>query len=293
MLIVAGSASSRLAERVANQLKCELTKPELKLFPDGELYVRIPADVKGEDVAIIQSTCYPPNQNYMELLLLLDAARDLGAEEITAIIPYFAYARQDNRFKEGEAVSLYTVAKLIESVGTKKVYTVDMHAHRVGDIQEIFKVPARNLTAAPLLAKYLADNYQLEDPVIIGPDDESERWAKEAGEALGADWNHMVKERLGPEEVHIKPRKQLEVEGRDAMVIDDIISTGETMVEAIKILKKHGARKIYAGCIHAVLAGNAREKVRKAGAEDVFATDTIEHKISKVSVAPLIADAIH
>ena len=293
MLIVAGSASSKLAERVAKQLKCELIKPELKLFPDGELYVRIPADVKDEDVAVIQSTCYPPNQNYMELLLLLDAARDLGAEEITAIMPYFAYARQDKRFKEGEAVSLRTVVKLMESVGTDKVYTVDMHAHRVGDIQEIFKVPARNLTAAPLLAKYLVDNYQLKDPVIIGPDDESERWAKEAGEALGADWNHMVKERLGPKEVHIKPRTQLEVEGRDAMVIDDIISTGETMVEAIKILKKHGARKIYAGCIHAVLAGDALDKVRKAGAEDIFATDTIEHEISKVSVAPLIADAIH
>lgn len=292
MLIVAGSASSKLAERVAKQLKCELTKPELRLFPDGELYVRIPADVKGKDVAIIQSTCHPPNQNYMELFLLLDAARDLGAEEVTAIMPYFAYARQDKRFKEGEAVSLRTVVKLIESVGTDRVYTVDMHAHRIGNVQKIFKIPARNLTAAPLLAKYLADNYQLKDPVIIGPDEESRQWAKMAGKALGTDWDYMVKKRLGPEEVEIKPRK-LEVEGRDVMVIDDIISTGETMMEAIKILKKHRARKIYAVCTHAVLAGDALGKVRKAGAEDIFATDTIEHKISKVSVAPIIADAIH
>lgn len=292
MLIVAGSASSKLAERVAKQLKCELAKPELKLFPDGELYVRIPADVKGEDVAIIQSTCYPPNQNYMELLLLLDAARDLGAENVIAVMPYFAYARQDKRFKEGEAVSLYTVAKLIESVGTDRIYTVDMHAHRIGNIQEIFKIPARNLTAAPLLAKYLVDNYQLENPVIIGPDDEAKRWARGAGKALGADWNYMIKKRLGPEEVRIKARN-LEVDGRDAMVIDDIVSTGQTMVEAIKILKECGARKIYAAAIHPVLAGNAIKKVREAGAEDIFATDTIEHKISKVSVAPLIADAIH
>jgi len=291
MLIVAGSASSKLAERVAKQLKCKLTKPELKLFPDGELYVRIPADVKGEDVAIIQSTCHPPNRNYMELFLLLDAARDLGAEEVTAIVPYFAYARQDKRFKEGEAVSLQTVSKLIESVGTDKIYTIDMHAHRIGDIQEIFKPPARNLTAAPLLAKYLDDNYRLKDPVIIGPDEEAEGWAKSAGKALNADWDYMIKKRLGPEEVEIKPRK-LEVEGRDAMVIDDIISTGGTMVEAIKILKRHGARKIYAACTHAILAGDALRKVRKAGAEDIFATDTIEQKISKVSVAPIIADAL-
>jgi len=116
MLIVAGSASSKLAERVAKQLRCELTKPELKRFPDGELYVRIPADIKGEDVAIIQSTCYPPNQNYMELFLLLDAARDLGAGEITAIIPYFAYARQDKRFKGGEAVSLHTSRRFSKSL---------------------------------------------------------------------------------------------------------------------------------------------------------------------------------
>ncbi len=291
MLIVAGSASSKLAERVAKQLKCKLTKPELRLFPDGELYVRIPADVKGEDVAIIQSTCHPPNRNYMELFLLLDAARDLGAEEVTAIVPYFAYARQDKRFKEGEAVSLQTVTKLIESIGTDKIYTIDMHAHRIGDIQEIFKVPAINLTAAPLLAKYLADNYRLKDPVIIGPDEEAEGWAKSAGKAIDADWDYMVKKRLGPEEVEIKPR-ELEVEGRDAMVIDDIISTGGTMVEAIKILKKHGARKIYAACTHAILAGDALGKVRKAGAEDIFATDTIEQKISKVSVAPIIVDAI-
>ncbi len=292
MIIVAGSASSKLAERVAKQLKCELTKSELRRFPDGELYVRIPANVKGEDVAIIQSTCYPPNQNYMEFFLLLDVARDLGAEEITAIMPYFAYARQDKRFKEGEAVSLFTVAKLIESVGTNRVYTVDMHAHRIGDIQDIFKVPARNLTAAPLLAKYWVDNCQLENPVIIGPDEEAEQWAKGASKAINTDWTYMVKERLGPEEVQIKPRK-LEVEGRDVMVIDDIISTGETMVETIKILKKRGARKIYVACTHAVLAGDALEKVRKAGAEDIFSTDTIEHEISKVSVAPLIADAIH
>lgn len=291
MLVVAGSASPKLAARVAQQLKCQLIKPELKRFPDGELYARIPADVKGENVVVIQSTCYPPNSNYMELFLLLDAVRDLGAKKITVVIPYLAYARQDKRFKEGEAVSLRTVAKLIESVGPDRVYTVDMHAHRIGDVQEIFNAPAKNLTAAPLLSKYLSDNYELKNPVIVGPDEESRQWAEAAGKALGADWDYMVKKRLGPEEVEIRPRK-LEVEGRDAMVIDDIISTGGTMVKAVKILKKHGARKVYAACTHAVLASGALRKVRGAGVEKVFATDTIESKISKVSVAPIIADAL-
>lgn len=291
MLVVAGSASPKLAARVARQLKCQLIKPELKRFPDGELYARILADVKGENVVVIQSTRYPPNSNYMELFLLLDAVRDLGAKKITAVIPYLAYARQNKRFKEGEAVSLRTVAKLIESVGPDRVYTVDMHAHRIGDVQEIFNIPAKNLTAAPLLSKYLYDNYGLKNPVIVGPDEESRRWAETAGKALGADWDYMVKKRLGPEEVEIRPRK-LEVEGRDAMVIDDIISTGGTMVKAVKILKKYGARKVYAACTHAVLASGSLRKVRGAGVEEVFATDTIESKISKVSVAPIIADAL-
>ncbi len=291
MLIVAGSASPKLAERVAKQLKCKLTKSELRQFPDGELYVRIPADVKGEDVVIIQSTCHSPNENYMELFLLLDAAKDLGAKKVTAVIPYIAYARQDKRFEEGEAVSLQTVAKLIESVGTNEVCVIDMHAHRVEKLSKIFNIPAQNLTAAPLLGKHIAQNYQLENPVVIGPDEEAQQWARAAGEALGADWDFMMKKRLGPEEVEIKPRK-LGVRDRDVIVIDDIISTGGTMIEAIKILKKHGAQKVYAACTHSVLVGDALEKIRRAGAREVFSTDTIESEISKVSVAPLIADAL-
>lgn len=291
MLIVAGSASLRLAERVAKQLKCGLTKPELRRFPDGELYVRIPEGVRGKNVVVIQSTCHSPNENYMELFLLLDAARDMGAEKVTAVIPYLAYARQDKRFEEGEAVSLQTVAKLIESVGTDEVCVVDMHAHRVEKLSKIFSIPARDLTAAPLLGKEIAENYHLKDPVVIGPDEEAQQWARAAGKAVGADWDFMMKKRLGPEEVEIKPRK-LEVRGRDVIVIDDIISTGGTMIEAIKILKKHGARKVYAACTHGVLVGDALKKMRKAGAREVFATDTIESEISKVSVAPLIADAL-
>lgn len=291
MLIVAGSASPKLAERVAKQLKCELTKSELRRFPDGELYVRIPADVRDEDVAVIQSTCYPPNDNYMELFLLLDAAKDLGAERVTAVIPYLAYARQDKRFEEGEALSLKTVAKLIEGVGPDRVFMVDIHAHRVEKISIFFSIPAQSLAAAPLLGRWIAENYQLRNPVIIGPDEEAQQWAGAAGEAIGADWDFMIKKRIGAREVEIKPRK-LEVGGRDVVVIDDIISTGGTMVEAIKILREHGAQKIYAACVHGVFAGDALEKVREAGAQEILATDTIESEISKVSVAPLIADAL-
>ncbi|KXB07586.1 hypothetical protein AKJ54_00045 [candidate division MSBL1 archaeon SCGC-AAA382K21] len=289
-MVVGGSAPEGLAEKVANEMGCEFVPVEKKSFPDGEIYVRILDDLEGEEVAVVQSTCYPPNQNYMELFLLLDAAKDLGAEKVSAVIPYLAYARQDERFEPGEAVSLNTVAKLIESAGADEVFMVDLHAHRIESVPETFGIPARNLTAAPALAEYFDDKYDLNNPVALGPDGEAEQWSKKAGEAIGADWDFMIKKRLGPEKVEITPR-ELDVEDRDVILIDDIISTGGTMVEAIQILKNHGVGDIYVACTHPVLSGNALDKIKGAGVMEVIATDTIESEIGKVSVAPVISEA--
>lgn len=291
MLVVEGSASETLAKNVSEELNCGFVQVEKKQFPDGELYVRLTKDVEGEEVAVIQSTCYPPNQNYMELFLLLDAVKDLGAEKVSAVIPYLAYARQDERFEPGEAISLKTVAKLIESSGADEVYMIDLHAHRIEKAPEVFEIPAHNLTAASVLAKYVNEEYDLEKPVVLGPDGEAEKWAKRAGEAIDADWDFMVKKRLGSKEVEITPR-ELDVSGRDVMIIDDIISTGGTMTEAIQILKDHGAEDIYAVCTHPVLSDNALENIEAAGAKEVIATDTIGSEVSKVSVAPVIAEAL-
>lgn len=291
MLVVGGSASRNLAERVSEELDCEFASIEKKEFPDGEIYVRILEEIEGKEVVVVQSTCYPPNQNYMELFLLLDAAKDLDAEKVSAVVPYLAYARQDERFEPGEAVSLKTVAKLIESSGADEIFTVDLHAHSIESMPETFEVSAYNLTAAAVLAEYIDEEYALENPVVLGPDSEAEQWAKRAGEAIDVDWDFMEKERLGPEEVEITPR-ELDVEGRNVIIIDDIISTGGTMVEAIQILEKHGAKDVYAVCTHPVLSDTALEKVKGAGAKEVVATDTIESEVSKVSVAPVIAEAI-
>lgn len=256
MLVIGGSASEDLAKKISKELDCEFLSAEQKEFPDGEIYVRIPGEVEGEEVVVVQSTHYPPNQNYMELFLLLDAARDLGAEKVSAVIPYFAYARQDKRFEPGEAVSLGTVAKLIESSGAEELFTLELHAHRIGPVPEYLDIPAQNLTAAPVLAEYIDRNFDLKDPVILGPDEEAKKWAEKAGEAIDADWDFMVKKRLGPEEVEITPR-ELEVEGRDVVIIDDIISTGGTVSEAIQIIKDRGAVDVYAACTHPVLSEDA------------------------------------
>ncbi len=291
MKVIGGSVSKKLAEKVSNELDCQFVPIEKERFPDGEIYVRITEEIKDEKVAVIQSTCYPPNQNYMELFLLLDTAKDLGAEKVDAIIPYLAYARQDERFNPGEAISLKTVAKLIESAGGDEIFMMDLHAHRIESTPEIFNVPAHNLTAAGLLAEYVDKNFELKEPVTLGPDAEAKQWAKKAGDAIDADWDYMVKERFGSKDVEITPR-ELDVEGRDVMIVDDIISTGGTMMEAIEILKEHGAKDVYACCTHPVLSDNALENIKEAGAVEVIGTDTIGSEVSKVSVAPVIADAI-
>ncbi len=291
MLILGGSGSRKLAKRISEQLDSPLVSSEFEEFPDGEIYVRIPEEVEGQKVVVVQSTCYPPNRNYMELFLLLDAAKDLGAEEVSAVVPYFGYARQDKRFEEGEAVSLNTIAKLIESSGADEIYVLDFHPQPIEESPEVFDIPARNLTAAPLLAKYVSDHYSLKEPVVLGPDKGAEGWAERAGESIGADWDFMTKKRLGPEDVEITPH-ELDVSGGDVIVVDDIISTGGTMREAIGILKDQGARDIYVTCTHPVLVGDALERLKETDVEEIIGTDTIEKDVSKVSVAPVVAEAL-
>jgi ribose-phosphate pyrophosphokinase len=262
-------------------------KPELKRFPDGELYLRFTAKIGQDHVAIIQSTCHPQNDNLIGLLLMLDTAKNLGAKRITAVVPYLAYARQDKSFKSGEAVSLLTVLKLIGQAGADELVTVDIHEE--SSIRGL-SLPVKNLTAMPLVGKYL-NRLKLKNPAVLGADQGAERRAQMVAEEMDADYDYLEKRRITPTKVMMKP-KSLEVRGRDIVIVDDIISTGETVAEAAKILKHQGAREIWAACTHAVLAGNAVQILRAAGVKKIIATDTIERRESLISVAPLIARAL-
>lgn len=288
MIVVAGPASGELAARVAKALKCSLIEPELKRFPDGESYVRIDHKFEGEHAVVVQSTCRPVNDNFMELFLLLDTAKDLGAKRVTAAVPYFGYARQDKRFKPGEAVSVRTMCKLVERAGADDLLTVDIHEE---EIMANFAIPAYNLTAMSLIGRYLA-NLDLRDPVVLAPDPGALRHARRAAAEFMADYDHLEKTRLTSTKVAMRP-KRLSVSGRDVAIVDDIISTGGTVIEATKVLKKQGARKIYAACTHPVLVGKAAQKILAAGVREIIATDTIKHKTSVISVAPVIAESIH
>jgi len=288
MIIIAGSASPELSARLAKHLKCQLVRPELRRFPDGEFYMRIGAELKGKHALVVQSTCNPQNDNLIELCFLLDAAKELGAARVTAVVPYLAYTRQAKRFKPGEAISIHTVCKLIERAGADDLITIDAHHD---EITRNFSVPAYNLTAMPLLGRYI-NGLKLKDPVVLGADKGASERAKQVALEMGVDYDHLEKQRITAEKVVVQP-KRLHVANRDVVIVDDIISTGGTIIEAAKVLRSQRARSIYSACTHAVLAGKALQRIRSAGIRRVIATDTIEHQVSVVSVAPLIANTIH
>jgi ribose-phosphate pyrophosphokinase len=291
LIVIGGSSCENLANTVANQLGVTSGKLEVRRFPDGEKYLRILNEVKNEHVIVIQSMHHTPDDYLFEYLLLVDALKDLGAKRVTSFVPYFAYARQDERFKPGEALSFKTVSKLIQSVGTDEIFTIDMHQHRVVKSSEVFGIPSHNLSAMRLLADYVRKEGKLTNPLVIGPDAEAEQWAKLAAESLNAEYDVFEKKRLGDSKVEIRPRKS-SAKDRDVLIVDDIISTGGTIIEASKILFSQGARRIEVACTHPILASEALSRILAIGVANVVGTDTVPCPISYVSVAPLIADNV-
>ncbi|MFW9934335.1 MAG: ribose-phosphate diphosphokinase [Candidatus Thorarchaeota archaeon] len=291
VIVTSGSPSKYLAWSVAQALKASYLNTEVKHFPDGETYIRFEGEVTKEEVIVIQSLALKPNDYLMELFLMLDALKDLKAKRVITVLPYFAYARQDERFKPGEAVSLKTVSRLIEAAGSDYIFTIDSHRHRVVDQDNLTTVPLHDLTAMRELAKHMNNKHALHNPAVIGPDAEAGAWAKIAADALSVDYDALEKTRYDAETVEIKPRK-LDLKGRDVVIVDDIISTGNTIIKAIDVLKKNGAKNIYVACTHPLLVLNALVRIYNAGALDVVGTDTVPSAISHVSVAPVIAEAI-
>ncbi len=291
MIVLGGSASTQLAERVAKQVGVEPGHVEFRKFPDGEKYVRVMDDVAGQDVAVIQSLYRSPDEYIVEYLLIADTLRDLGARSITGVAPYLAYARQDARFNPGEAVSSLSLARLFEAVGTSSFLTVDTHLHRLEDVSKVFRIPAQNLSAMPLLGQYALENFRAKKPVVVGPDEEAESWAAAVAKELDADHTVFHKKRVSSSKVAIDVG-DADLKGRDVVFADDIISTGGTIAESARVCKKKGARRIFALCTHPVLAEGALKRIRAAGVQKIIGTDTIPSPVSKVSVAPVLAKAL-
>ena len=288
MILVPGPASQSLGQKVAEILNAQIVSVNLKTFPDGEYCLRFEGDLKDEEVVVVQSTGPPQDTNIMQLLLMLDTAKDLGAEKVTAVVPYLAFARQDKRFLSGEVVSAETFVKLIEACGTDQFITVNIHAENT---LKRFSVPTENLSAITLLAKHFK-NRGLEGAFSLSPDKGAIKLAEEADRVLGGGCGWLRKERdRYTGEIQVE-EKSLNVKGRDVIVFDDIISTGGTIARAVKMLKTQGARRVYAACVHPLLISEAKTKITESGAEEIVGTDSIPSSVRTVSLAPLIAEAL-
>jgi len=292
MIILPGPASQILGVKVANLLKnATIGEISFKQFPDGEEYVKIEDDVKDEDVVIIQTTF--PNQNkcLMQLFLIIDAIKELEPNSITIVIPYFAYSRQDKRFKKGEPLSASVISSIIKNLSGdlfKKLITFDIHSEK---ILEFFNGKAVNISAMSLFGEYFK-NSGIQNVYCLAPDKSATPRAKTIADILGCNFSYLEKTRdLTTGEITTKV-KDLDVKDVNVIIADDIISTGGTMVKAIEILKNQGANNIYICATHALLIGNSKFRIYRAGAADIIGTDTVLNECSKISIAPLIVDEL-
>ena len=279
MFVVGGSASQLLSKELAKALKCKLARVETKRFPDDECYVRIDDELDDKDVFLVQTAW--PDRNIFELFLLQDAIKEFDVSSLTTVVPYFGYARQDKQFMPGEPISARALARLIQ-LNTDEFITVDVHSPTVIDWFD--EISAKNVAAYPQIGRHLKGTGV---ELILSPDEGRADNAKRVADVVNCEADYLVKERIDGETVKMTPKK-LDVNGRKVAIVDDIISTGGTIIKAAEQLRKQGAAKIFAVCTHGVFAGNAIPKL-EAVCDDVCTTDTIENPKTCISVAPEIA----
>ena len=295
MKILSCNSNLPLADSISKELNLKLVNAEVKRFSDMEVFVEVKENVRGEDMFVIQSTSYPANDNLMELLVTLDALRRASAKRITAVIPYFGYARQDRKSGPRTPISAKLVANLITSAGADRVLTMDLHA---GQIQGFFDIPTDNLFAAPVFVKDIKDKYSLKDTIIISPDVGGVVRARYVANRLNVGLAIVDKRR---EAANISEVLNIigDVKEKNCILIDDIVDTAGTLTNAGEALLNVGAKTVSAYVSHGVLSGTALEKIKKSVLSEIVTTNTIssllsedKNKIRRLSVAPLIAEAV-
>jgi ribose-phosphate pyrophosphokinase len=294
MKLFSGNANRPLAEEIAQELHTGLGDADVSRFSDGEVYVQINENVRGEDVFIVQPTCPPVNDNLMELLVMIDALKRASARRITPVLPYYGYGRQDRKVMPRVPISAKLVADLITTAGAHRLLAIDLHA---GQIQGFFNIPVDHLFAAPVLIDYLA-RQDLHDPVLVSPDAGGVERARAIAKRLKAGLAIIDKRRDGPN-VAVFMHLIGDVRNKDVVIIDDMIDTAGTIVQAVQALRREGARRILACAVHGVLSGPAIERIGIPDLEELVITNSVplpaEKRLAKIrvlSVAPLVAEAI-
>ena len=285
--VIAGNASRDLAKRIARRLKAPYIEAQTKIFPDGESKITFSSIPKKSIILVVQSTYPPVDTNLLHTLAIISQARK-ASSKIYAIIPYMGYARQDRQFLSGEVVTMSIVAKMLQAVGAKKVIVVDIHSKTA---LNHFKIPTVNVSAIPELAKYFK-KLKIKKPLVVSPDTGGSSRAKKFASLLNTDFITLKKSRnRNTGKVQIQSSK-VDVHGRDLIVIDDIISTGGSIIKATQFLKKQKCKRVFVACTHGLFVGDAERKIKKAGVSKIISTNTVPRSTSKVDMAGVIAKSI-
>jgi ribose-phosphate pyrophosphokinase len=291
-----GNANRALAEEIAQYLHVPLGDAEVSRFSDGEVFVQVNENVRGTDVFVVQPTCPPVNDSIMELLIMIDAFKRSSAQRITAVLPYYGYARQDRKVQGRMPISAKLVADLLEAAGVDRLLALDLHA---GQIQGFFSIPVDHLFAGPVVMIDYLRKKELQNPVVVSPDAGGVERARAIAKRLGAGLAIIDKRREGPNSA-VAMHLIGDVDGRDAVVIDDMIDTAGTLIQAVSAIQREGARRILACGVHPVLSGPAIDRIKASPIEEVIVTNTIPlspekraaARLTVLTVAPLLGEAI-
>lgn len=296
LLVVSGTSNRALAQKICDYLNIPPASAQCHRFPDGEVDIKVNEDVRGADVFVIQSTCPPVNENIMEMLILIDCLKRASADRVTAVIPYFGYARQDRKAEGRVPISAKLVANLIEAAGAQRVLAMDLHAPQ---IQGFFDVPMDHLFASPVMIDYIRQ-LEIANLMMVSPDIGGVKMVRAYAKRMEVDFAIIDKRRVTGTDVEVTHIVG-NVEGKNVVILDDIISTGTSIAQAAKVCKEHGAKDVYIMATHAIFAGTCVEKLAATGAKEIVVTDTIplpEQKAKQLpnlrilSVANLFGEAI-
>ena len=285
--VIGGNASKDLAKRIARRLKAKYVDVDTRTFPDGESKITFRHNLKKSVVLVVQSTYPPVDTNLLQILSIISEVKKISSK-IYAIIPYMGYARQDRQFLNGEIATMSVVAKMLQAAGAKKAIVVDIHSKTA---LRHFKIPTENVSAIPELVKYLK-KLKLKNPIVVSPDTGGSLRAKKFADILKSDFITLKKSRNRKTgKVNIQSTKA-DVKGKDLIIVDDIISTGGSVVKATQFLKKQKCKRVFVVCTHGLLVGDAEKNIKKAGVTQIISTNTIPRSISKVDVSGVIAQAV-
>lgn len=284
MIITSLNNSEKLAKKIAKQTNSQYSKIKVDQFPDGDLYLKFNTDVKGKKVVICESFQPLPNWSLYTLYFAAKTAKDLGAKKVILCAPYLAFMRQDKRFKTGEAINAKIMAELINT-SFDKIITIDPHLHRIRKMKDAFSIPAKNLTANSNIAKFISKKFK--NFAIIGPDWESYQWAEKISKETGAKNTIFEKNRHSTRNVDVKMINKIDLKGINVIIVDDIISTGNTMIKAAITAKKLGAKTITAIGVHGLFVENAMKKMKKHF-DNIYSCNTIIHETNQIDISDII-----